>query len=140
MLLCDHASANTDHEIGVLDFEVLVLPNDGKCLLLRMLANGTGVDQDQIGLIRQIRPFISHGKRKACKLFAIRLILLTSKGQDKDAPTSSALRTEAFVFRANTSKIGFRSFRFRKESNTSLHDSRPPLSFFCIFSLLYIIL
>ena len=48
-----------------------------------MLADGAGVDRDQIGVGRVVTELVAHVLRHTRKLFAVCLVLLAAKGQHK---------------------------------------------------------
>ena len=83
VLLRHHTAADRNDQRGLFGFEVLILPHDGKCLLLGVLANGAGVDRDQIGICGVGAKLVAHVLRHTRKLFAVRLVLLAAKGQHK---------------------------------------------------------
>ena len=98
MLLRYHTAANADEERWIFCLEMLVLPDDRERLLLGMLADCAGVDKDQVGILGRLCQHVSHGKGHSRKLFAVRLILLTAKGQDKGFSSSARFGGVSIVF------------------------------------------
>ena len=83
VLLRHHAAANRNQQRGLLCLEMLILPHDRERLLLGVLANGAGVDRDQVGVCGIGAKLVAHVLRHARQLFAVRLVLLAAKGQHK---------------------------------------------------------
>ena len=81
--LCRHTTANGDDQLGILMLDMLILANDRECLQLRMLADGAGIDHNEICLLGLLSQLIAHRQGAPLDFFAVRLVLLTAKGQDK---------------------------------------------------------
>ena len=92
MLLRDHTATHTDHKGWLFCLEVLILPHNGECLLLGMLANGAGVDHDQVGILGGFRNRISHCLAQPRDLFAVGFVLLTAKGELNSVDEDSTRR------------------------------------------------
>ena len=112
MLLHHHAAANNDDQLGIFRLQMLVLSHQGKRPLLRMLANGAGVDHNEPSFLGSIGHFISHCHSHACQPFAVRLVLLTAKGQYEGAGTASVLCQIPLVFRKDPRSIFLLPFHF----------------------------
>ena len=58
-----------------------------------MLADGAGVDEDQVGLRRIVGRGIAAQLADAEQLFAVRLVLLAAEGLDPDPAAARGLQT-----------------------------------------------
>ena len=87
MLLGGHAPAYADDEVGVLCADVLVLADDGQRFFLGMLADGAGVDHNEVGLVRLGNDLVAHFLGHTRDLLAVGLVLLASEGED-EAPAA----------------------------------------------------
>ena len=86
-----HTAAYAKHQRRVLLFQVFELPDGGKRFVFGVLADGAGVNQNEIGLFLTLGRLISHFQRHARKFFTVRHILLTAKGQHKKAKRMTGL-------------------------------------------------
>ena len=84
MLLGDHTAADADDEVFVFGLDMLVLSNDGQSLFFGVLTNGASIDNDQVGGIGTVGGLIAHVNSHAQVFFAVRFILLTTKGLDEN--------------------------------------------------------
>ena len=105
MLLGGHAPANADDEVGVFGADVLVLADDGEGLLLGMLADGAGVDHNEVGLLGGGHDLVAHLLGHARNLFAVGLVLLTPEGQYEAPAVLARLGGMGLVPSADTGRV-----------------------------------
>ena len=83
MLLLHHTAAQRDQNLRMLPLEIFQRADIAEHPVLRMLADGAGVEQNEVGVIGRIRK----GKARFCQhtldFFAVGDILLTAVGADK---------------------------------------------------------
>ena len=83
--LAGHAATDANQEIGLVGLERTVAPQLAEDLLLRLLANGAGVQENEIGVLGAVRGL--HGLPLAQRIKHARrvvLIHLAAVGTDKD--------------------------------------------------------
>ena len=69
-----HTSANTDEKRRLRSFQMLISACDGKRLFFRVIANGAGIDHNQIRRLHRIRLSVSHFTEHTEDPLAVRLV------------------------------------------------------------------
>ena len=110
VLLADHTAANGDDQRGILGFYMLVLSDDRQSFFLRVLTDGTGIDNYQVCIIGCMGKLVSHGLGNARKALAVSLVLLTAEGLHEGFRGMSVLRAQLIGVGSHLGNI----FIFRK--------------------------
>src|SRR2546425_1050974 len=75
-----HAAHDADEDVGPLAFEKLELPQAREDLVLALLADGAGVQEDQIGVLRALRQLVALIAQQTRDALRVVLVHLTAVG------------------------------------------------------------